>query len=219
MKDLPPSDRASVRRLPQRGAYDKETVYAILDEGLVCHVGLAVEGSPVVIPMAYARAGDRLLLHGFAGGRLIRAMQGGAEVAVAVTHLDALVLARSAFHHSMNYRSVVVFARARAIQGDEAKREALREFFEHVVPGRWDAIRKPSAHELAQTALVEIPLAEASAKIRSGPPVDEEADYALDVWAGLVPMETHAGRPVPDPRLETEIAPPALPERHRRGRK
>ena len=201
MTNNPPSDRTRVKRLPDRGAYDKETVYSILDEGLVCHVGIAVEDQPFVIPMAYARCGDRLVMHGSGGSRLVRALKAGAEVCVAVTHLDALVMARSAFHHSMNYRSVVVFGKAGLIKGDDAKLIALREFFEHVAPGRWDDVREPNKKELAQTAVIELPLDEASAKARTGPPVDDEEDYALDVWAGLIPFEVTAQAPVSDPKL------------------
>jgi nitroimidazol reductase NimA-like FMN-containing flavoprotein (pyridoxamine 5'-phosphate oxidase superfamily) len=202
MSNTPPTPRAEIKRLPERGAYDRETVYSILDEGLVCHVGICVDGQPFVIPMAYARAGDRLLLHGFGGSRLMRALKGGAEVCVAVTLLDALVLARSAFHHSMNFRSVMVFGTARLIEGDEAKSAAFREFFEFLIPGRWDDVRPPEKKELAQTALMEIPLDECSAKIRTGPPVDEDADYELSNWAGLIPYELVPGRPEADPKMK-----------------
>jgi nitroimidazol reductase NimA-like FMN-containing flavoprotein (pyridoxamine 5'-phosphate oxidase superfamily) len=205
MTHNPPSDRTRVKRLPERGAYDKNTLYSILDEGLVCHVGIAVANQPFVIPMAYARSGDRLIMHGSGGSRLVRALKAGADVCVAVTHLDALVMARSAFHHSMNYRSAVVFGMARLIEGDDAKLAALREFFEHIAPGRWDDVRKPNHKELAQTAMIEIPLDEASAKLRTGPPVDEEEDYELGVWAGLIPFASEPKPPVDDPKLGYEI--------------
>jgi nitroimidazol reductase NimA-like FMN-containing flavoprotein (pyridoxamine 5'-phosphate oxidase superfamily) len=208
MTNNAPSERTRVKRLPDRGAYDKETVYSILDEGLVCHVGIAVEDQPFVIPMAYARCGDRLVIHAFGGSRLVRALKSGVEVCVAVTHLDALVMARSAFHHSMNYRSVVVFGKAQLLDGDDAKLAALRDFFEHVAPGRWDDVREPNQKELAQTAVIELPLDEASAKIRTGPPVDDDEDYALDVWAGLIPLEVTAQAPVADPKLGYGIEPP-----------
>jgi nitroimidazol reductase NimA-like FMN-containing flavoprotein (pyridoxamine 5'-phosphate oxidase superfamily) len=208
MSSKPPTDRTRINRLPERGAYDKNTIYSILDEGLVCHVGIAVEGQPVVIPMAYARSGDSLLMHGSGGSRLLKALKKGADVCVVVTQLDALVLARSAFHHSMNYRSVVVFGTASVIEGDEAKTAAFREFFEHVLPGRWGDVRKPNSRELAQTALIALPLGEASAKIRTGPPADDDPDYDLPVWAGLIPLELRALPAVDDPRLATGIEKP-----------
>jgi len=201
MNAKPPTDRTRVKRLPERGAYDKDTVYSILDEGLVCHVAIEVEGQPFVIPMTYARSGDRLLLHGSGGSRLMRALKKGAEICVAVTHMDALVLARSAFHHSMNYRSVMVFGRPSVVEGDDAKMAAFREFFEHVLPGRWEEVRQPNATELAQTTLIELSLDEASAKIRTGPPADDDEDYELSVWAGLIPFETVPQTPVDDPKL------------------
>jgi nitroimidazol reductase NimA-like FMN-containing flavoprotein (pyridoxamine 5'-phosphate oxidase superfamily) len=219
MSETPPSERTRVKRLPERGAYDRETVYSILDEGLVCHVGIAVEGQPFVIPMAYARMGDTLLLHGSGGSRVMRALQAGAEVCVAVTHLDGLVLARSAFHHSMNYRSVVIFGKARAIDGDQAKLAAFRAFFEHVLPGRWEDVRPPDPKELAQTLLVELPLDEASAKIRTGPPADEADDYGLPVWAGVVPFEVSPQPPVADPALAEGIDTPDYLPAQSRNRK
>jgi nitroimidazol reductase NimA-like FMN-containing flavoprotein (pyridoxamine 5'-phosphate oxidase superfamily) len=208
MSQQPQSPRTRVKRLPERGAYDRETVNSILDEGLVCHVAIAAEGQPFVMPMTYARCGDRLVMHGSGGSRLMRALKGGAEVCVAVTHLDGLVLARSAFHHSMNYRSVVIFGRARAIEGDDAKTDAFGEFFERVVPGRWDDVRKPNARELGQTAVIELPLDEASAKIRTGPPADDVEDYELPTWAGLIPFELKSLPPVADPKLPDGVALP-----------
>jgi nitroimidazol reductase NimA-like FMN-containing flavoprotein (pyridoxamine 5'-phosphate oxidase superfamily) len=209
MKALPPSERTRIKRLPERGSYDRETVYSILDEGRVCHVGIAAGGRPVVIPMAYARLADRLILHGSGGSRLMKALIGGADVCVAVTLLDALVLARSAFHHSMNYRSVVVFGRTRPIRGEDEKLAAFRGFFEHVLPGRWEDVRKPSQKELAQTAL----------KVRTGPPVDDEEDYELPVWAGLLPFEFGPKAAVSDPRLKTGVDKPDYLEAISRGSK
>ena len=216
MSQTPPTDRTRVRRLPERGAYDQTTIYSILDEGLICHVGIVVDGRPVVIPMAYARAGDKLVIHGFGGSRLMNALKNGADVCVEVTHLDALVLARSAFHHSMNYRSVIVFGRATTIEGDDAKNAAFHEFFEHLMPGRWDDVRKPNAKELAQTAVIELSLAEASAKIRTGPPGDDDEDYGLPIWAGLLPLTVSAGPPEDDPKLGTGIDRPAYLDDHPR---
>ena len=214
MNATPPSDRTRVKRLPERGKYDKKTVHSILDEGLVCHVGIAVGDQPFVIPMTYARSGDKLIMHGSAGSRLLTALQKGADVCVAVTHLDALVLARSAFHHSMNYRSVVIFGKANVIQDEDQMASVFKEFFEHVLPGRWKDVRKPNARELAQTALIEIPLDEASAKIRTGPPSDDEADYELPVWAGLLPFALTTQPAVDDPRLQAGIEQPDYLEYH-----
>lgn len=218
MSSKPPTHRTRVKRLPERAAYDKKTVYSILDEGLVCHVGIAVADQPFVIPMTYARSGDKLLMHGSGGSRLMKALKRGAEVCVVVTHLDALVLARSAFHHSMNYRSVVVFGKASVIEDDEAKVAGFREFFEHVLPGRWSEVRELNAKELAQTALIELPLNEVSAKIRTGPPADEDEDYNFPVWAGLLPFELSAQPAEDDPKLAAGIDKPAYLERGNRKR-
>jgi uncharacterized protein len=215
MSDTPPSERAKINRLPERGAYDRETIYSILDEGMVCHVGFAIGGQPFVIPMTYARSGDKLLVHGFGGSRLMRAMKNGAELCVTVTHVDALVLARSAFHHSMNFRSVMAFGKARLIEDDGEKTAAFRKFFEHLVPGRWIDVRPPNVKELAQTALFEIPLDEVSAKIRTGPAVDEKADYELDTWAGLLPFELKSGSPQEDPNLKSGIRLPDYLDPHK----
>lgn len=218
MSATPPSDRARVKRLPERGDYDKETIYSILDEGLVCHVGIAVEDQPFVIPMNYARSGDKLIIHGSRGSRLMRALKAGAEVCVVVTHIDALVLARSAFHHSVNYRSVVIFGKAEVIEDDDTKISVFKTFFEHVLPGRWNDVRKPNDKELAQTALIEISLNEASAKIRTGPPADDEEDYDLPVWAGLVPFELNTRPAEDDPKLKAGIEKPDYLEPHSRKR-
>jgi nitroimidazol reductase NimA-like FMN-containing flavoprotein (pyridoxamine 5'-phosphate oxidase superfamily) len=194
MSQPPPSPRSQVRRLPDRGAYDRETIHAILDAGLVCHVGFVSEGHPFVIPMNYGRDGDRVLLHGSAASRLMRGMEAGWPVCLTVTLLDGLVLARSAFHHGMNFRSVVLFGRATPVADSAAKTAALRAISEHLVPGRWEKVRPPNARELAVTAVLE----EASAKIRTGPPKDDPEDLSLPVWAGVLPLETIPGVPLPD---------------------
>ena len=198
MRQPPPSQRAQVRRLPDRAAYDRETIHAILDEGLVCHVGFVSEGQPHVIPMSYGRDGDRLLLHGSSASRLVRGLEAGWPVCLTVTLLDGLVLARSAFHHSLNFRSVVMFGRATPVDDPAAKSAALRAISEHVIPGRWEEVRPPNARELAATAVLEVPIEEASAKIRTGPPRDDPEDLSLRVWAGVLPLETIPGEPVPD---------------------
>ncbi len=203
-----PTDRTAIKRLPKRAAYDRETVYAILDEGFVCHVGFAVDGSQYVIPTGYGRDGNVLYVHGSAASRMLRTLEQGVQVCVTVTLLDGLVLARSAFHHSMNYRSVVVFGIASVVQENEEKLKALRAFSDQVIPGRWDQVREPDQNELKATLVLKLPLTEASAKVRTGPPIDDEPDYALPVWAGVLPLHLQAGTPVPDPRLPEGIDPP-----------
>lgn len=208
MKHNPPSDRTKVKRLPKRGVYDRDNIYTILDEGLICHVGFVVDGQPYVIPTGYARDNDNLIIHGSTASRMLRAIQGGVEVCVTVTLTDAIVLARSAFHHSMNYRSVVVLGRAQIVDDDDAKMHAMYRLVEHIIPGRWDECRQPNDKEMGATTILEIPLAEASAKVRTGPPGDEDEDYALSHWAGLIPFAPEATAPVPDPMLTPGIATP-----------
>jgi uncharacterized protein len=199
--------RTQVKRLPKRGVYDKTQVHSILDEGFICHVGFIVDGQPFVIPTGYARAGDKLYLHGSAASRMLRTLDGGVDVCVTVTLLDALVLARSGFHHSMNYRSVVVLGQARLLTDRNEKLEALRAITDHIVPGRWNEVRPPTDQELKGTSVLALPLEEVSAKIRSGPPIDEEEDYSLPIWGGLVPLRTQVGVPIPDGRTPPGVAP------------
>ena len=208
MENIARTERTTLRRLPKRGSYERETVYRILDEGYVCHVGFSVEGRPFVIPTGYGRIDDRLYIHGSGASRMLRALEGGIDVCITVTLVDGLVLARSAFHHSMNYRSVVVFGKASVVQGPEEKMSALRAFTEHIMPGRWDDVRTPDEGELRATLVLLIALEEASAKVRTGPPVDDEADYELGVWAGEVPLRQVACPPVNDPRLPPGSEPP-----------
>ncbi len=203
-----PTPRTTVRRLPDRARYDRDTLHAILDEGLVAHVGFVDEGQPFVIPSSYARMGDRLVLHGSAASRMVRALAAGTPACATVTLLDGLVLARSGFNHSMNYRSVLVVGRAAEITEPGEKRLALDAIVEHVAPGRAASVRPPSEVELRATRVVWLPLDEASAKVRTGPPKDDEADLALDVWAGEVPLRLEPKEPVPDPRLGPGLAPP-----------
>ena len=208
MSDFIPTERTQVRRLPKRGVYERETVNRILDEGLVCHIGFVADGKPVVIPIGYGRKGDTLYVHGSPASRMLRALGKGADVCITVTLVDGLVLARSAFHHSMNYRSVVIFGKATLVEDPAAKREALRVFTEHVAPGRWQEVRQPSEKELQSTTVLAIPLNEVSAKVRTGPPIDDEKDYALPVWAGVLPLELTPMTPLPDHRLPKETAVP-----------
>jgi nitroimidazol reductase NimA-like FMN-containing flavoprotein (pyridoxamine 5'-phosphate oxidase superfamily) len=204
----PPSARTTVKRLPQRAAYDRATVYGILDEGLVCHVAFMVDGQPCVIPTLYVRLEDCLYLHGSAASRMLKVLQQGGPVCVAVTLIDGLVLARSAFHHSMNYRSVVLYGTPSAVEDPIRKTEVLRGLSEHVIRGRWQDVRGPSEQELRATLVITIPIEEASAKVRTGHPLDDDEDYELPVWAGVIPLHLTAGTPVADPRLRTGTEPP-----------
>ena len=208
MEQLTPTERTRVRRLPKRASYDRDAVYKILDEGLICHVGFTAEGKPVVIPTGYGRAGDRLYIHGSAASRMLRALEQGIDVCVTVTLIDGLVLARSAFHHSMNYRSVVLFGRASLVEDRDEKIEALRALSDHIIPERWRDVRPPTEAELKATTVLHLPIAEASAKVRTGPPIDDEEDYQMGVWAGVLPLRLVAGAPTADPRLPPGIEPP-----------
>jgi len=210
--------RTTVRRLPKRGHYDRPTIDAILDEGLICHVGFVVDGQPYVIPTLYARRQDRIYVHGSAVSRMLRTLAGGVPVCLTVTLVDGLVLARSAFNHSMNYRSVVVLGTAAPVEGEE-KVAALEAIAEHAAPGRWAETRAPNAAELKQTLVLSLPLGEASAKVRTGPPIDEDEDYALPHWAGVLPLALAAGSPVPDPRLPAGIPVPPSVRGWRRPRR
>ncbi len=195
--------------MPERGDHDIGTINSILDEALICHVGFVTEdGYPVVIPTIHARNGNTLYLHGSPASRMLRSLKGGAEVCVTVTIVDGLVLARSVFHHSMNYRSVVVFGRPREVNDQEEKLRALEAVTEHVAHGRWTDARRPNESELKGTTVLAVDLDEASAKMRSGPPGDDDEDYELPVWAGIVPVATTYGAPVDDPRLRRGIEPP-----------
>ncbi len=219
MTDFPILPKNKIKRKPDRGHYDKETIYQILDEGLICHVGLIQDNSPLVIPMNYARQGDTILLHGAPGSRLLQAIKNGAEACVTVTLVDDLVLARSVLHHSMNYRSVVFFGRGTLVEEYNQKKEAFKTIVDHIIPGRWDDARQPSDKEIKQTYVVAIPINEASAKIRGGPVVDEEEDYALPVWAGLLPLGLNPAEPVSDERLDKNIQLPAYIKNYTRGNK
>jgi uncharacterized protein len=209
-------ERSRVRRLPERGSRERALVHAILDEGLICHVAFAGDGGPVVIPTLYARDGERLYLHGSPASRMLRTLGRGVPVSLAVTLVDGLVLARSAFHHSMNYRSAVVFGTAREVQDLEEKRRALRSIVEHVVPGRSPDTRPPSDFEERYTRVLAVEIEEASAKVRSGGPKDDEADLALPHWAGVIPLRLAPGAPEPAPGLAPGVAAPGYAERYRR---
>jgi hypothetical protein len=209
--------RTTVRRLPQRGVYDRAAVHEILDAGMICHVAFVVDGQPFVIPTIYVRIDERVCVHGSRASRMLRALASGVEACITVTLVDGLVLARSAFHHSMNYRSVVVLGTGAAVEEPTEKLEVLRALSEHVIPGRWQEVRQPNESELMQTAVIAVPIREASAKIRTGPPKDDEEDYALPVWAGLLPLRQVASEPIPDPRLPEDIKVPAYVASYARG--
>jgi uncharacterized protein len=209
MNQFIPTKRTKVQRLPDRGKYDRETVCSILDEGFVCHVGFVVDGQPFVIPTNYARVDETLYLHGSSASRMLRTISDGVQVCVTVTLVDGLVLARSAFHHSVNYRSVVMLGQAVPVESAAEKMSALEAFTNHVVPGRWKDIRQPTESELKATAVLALPLEEVSAKVRVGPPKDDEADYALPIWAGVLPLQVTPGMPISDPRLIAGLEPPA----------
>lgn len=204
-----PDPRTTVTRKPDRARYDRATIDAILDEALICHVGIARADGPVVIPTIHARDGDALYVHGSPVAGWLRLARDGAPVCVTATIVDALVLARSIFNHSLNYRSVVVLGPAREVTDRDEKVRASRALSDHVLRGRWDEARQPTPKELAATMILRVALDEASAKIRTGPPVDDEADHALPIWAGEVPLRTTLGEPVADPALRAGIEPPA----------
>ena len=210
------SERTTVKRLPKRGVYDRSTVYAILDEGLVCHVGFVFDGQPFVIPTGYCRVGDVLYIHGSAASRMLKTLSAGVPVCVSVTLLDGLVLARSAFHHSMNYRSAVVLGNARLVTDAAEKAAALTAIVEHIVPGRSAEARAPNASELGATSVLALPIEEASAKVRVGPPLDDAEDMALSVWAGVLPLRLVPQAPVVDPTLAGGIAVPGYVAGYRR---
>lgn len=210
------TERNTVRRVPERGQYDRKTIYDIVDEALICHVAFGQEDQPYVIPTIHARLDDQLLLHGATTSRLIRHAAAGHPLSVAITHLDGLVLARSVFHHSMNYRSVVLFGQGRLVADEAEKLAGLKVLSEHVMPGRWDDVRGPNVKEMKATSLVAMTIDSASAKVRTGPPGDDEEDYDLPVWAGVLPIRQQFLAPVSDPRLAAGVTPPAYLRDYRR---
>ncbi|MGB9243729.1 MAG: pyridoxamine 5'-phosphate oxidase family protein [Candidatus Acidiferrales bacterium] len=216
MNEFKPTERTKVRRLPDRGKYDSESVYGILDEAFICHVGFVVDGQPYVIPTGFARVNDTLYIHGSAASRMLRTLADGVQVCVTVTLVDGIVMARSGFHSSMNYRSVVILGRATPVEGRDGKLAALAAFSEQVMPGRWKNLRETTDAELKGTLVLRLPLEEVSAKVRTGPPKDDEADYALPLWAGVVPLKLTAGNPIHDPRLPKGIAPPDYARNYKR---
>jgi uncharacterized protein len=213
----PASDRVRLRRKRERGSYDRRVIDAILDEALIAHLGIVDEqGQPFVIPTLHARSGDVVYCHGSSASRTLRALTAGARACLTVSLIDGLVLARSAMHHSANYRSAMLIGTATSVEDPDEKRAALQAIVEHIVPGRWPEVRAPTDSELKATSVLAIPIDEASAKVRTGPPLDDEEDYALPVWAGVIPLATEACAPEPDPRLAPGITPPAHVSGYRR---
>ncbi len=199
------TNRSTVKRVPKRGHYDSKTIHTILDQNHICHVGIVHQGAPVVIPTLYGRSGDQLFVHGASVSRLMTELEGEIELSISVAKTKGLVLARSAFHHSLNYESVVLFGKGNLISNTEEKLHALKSVSDHLIPGRWEEVRQPSAKELKATKVIAIPLKEATAKIRTGGPVDDKADYELDIWAGELPVEEKYGSPIADEKLAPEF--------------
>lgn len=210
------TDKTKIRRLPKRGNYDRDVINGILDEAFICHVGFVVDGQPYVIPTGFARIDDVLYIHGSAASRMLRAVAEGVDACVTVTLIDGLVLARSAFHHSMNYRSVVILGKAQIVDDPLEKDKALEAFTEHIIPGRWADVRWPTELELKATTVLKMPIEEASAKIRTGGPIDDEEDYDIDVWAGVVPVSLTPDEAVPDERIKPDIQLPGYIAEYKR---
>ena len=208
MNDIIQTERTRLRRLPKRGAFDRDTVYSILDEAFICHIGFTVDEQPYVIPTSFGRIDDVLYIHGSSASRMLRTLSKEINMCFTATLIDALVLARSAFHHSINYRSVVVLGNATLVTDDDEKNNALEAITNHIVPGRWDDVRWPNELELKATSVLKLPIEEASAKVRTGPPIDDEEDYAMNIWAGILPVELKTCDPIDDDRLDNGAVPP-----------
>ena len=215
MKAFTPTERTQIRRHAERGVYDREQIYSILDEGYICHLGFTVDGQTYVIPTAYGRSGNQIYIHGSAASRALCSLGEGIDVCATVTLVDGFVLARSAFRHSINYRSVVILGKARLVTNPTEKLEALRCFTNHLVPNRWEEVRSPNQTEMLKTSVLSLALEEVSAKVRSGPPLDLEEDYSIPVWAGVVPVSPSLGEPIPDGHVLPGIA---VVDRHRLDR-
>ena len=216
---LSQTPRSRVKRLHERGRYDFDTAAAILDSGFLCHVGYVIDGKPYVTPTSYWREGDHVYWHGSSASRMLRTVAGGVDCCLTVSHIDGLVLARSAFHHSINYRSVVIFGKASAVSDPDEKMTALHALTDHIVPGRWRDVRTPNESEMRATMVLKLPLVEVSAKVRTGPPIDDEEDYGLSVWAGVVPLKLTPGDPIDDDRLPRGVGPPEYATKYSRPRK
>jgi uncharacterized protein len=213
---IEPTEKTLLKRLPKRGNFDRDVINEILDEAFICHVGFVANGKPYVIPTAYGRVGDEMYIHGSSASRMMKSLADGIDLCVTVTLIDGLVLARSAFNHSINYRSIVIMGNAEMVVGDDEKMKALEAFTEHLIPGRWKDVRQPTEQELKATSVLRLPINEASAKIRTGDPLDNEEDYSLRVWAGVLPLALKAGEPIPDARLDPDIEPQHYVQRYKR---
>ncbi len=218
MAGFPKTDKNRIKRLPKRGHYDRETIYQILDEALICHVGFVENNQPYIIPINFARVGDAIVLHGAKASRLLKHIEAGNPVCIEVTLVDGLVLARSVFHHSVNYRSVVLFGTGQSIEGEQEKMAALEAITEHLIPGRWREARLPNRKEMNATSVVSIKIDQASAKVRSGPPGDDEADYALPVWAGVLPIQEMPLTPIRDELMTQDISAPKYIAKYSRNK-
>lgn len=216
MEQFNPTAKTTLKRLPKRGVFDRAVVNQILDEAFICHVGFVVDGQPFVIPTGYGRIENKLYIHGSAASRMLRSIAEGIEVCVTVTLLDGLVLARTAFHHSFNYRSVMIFGRAVLVEDAQEKMAALKAFTEQVIPGRWEDVRRPHDQEMKATSVLVLPLEEVSAKVRTGPPLDDEEDMDWPVWAGVIPLQLRALPPLDAPDLRGEAKPPAYASNYSR---
>lgn len=216
-QNLQVTKRSKIRRLPKRGSQERKLIYNILDEALVAHVGFIADNQPFVIPMAYGREGDRLYIHGSSVSRLIKTLEQGVDICFTVTLLDGLVIARSLFHHSMNYRSVILFGKAKLVESEMEKMTALRAFCEQMIPGRWEDARIPNSQELKATTVLSLPIEEGSAKFRTGHPSDDVEDYTLPVWAGQLPLKLTPGVPIPDTKLASNIPLPKNLAHYHRG--
>lgn len=219
MSTFQPTERTTLKRLRIRGEYDRDAIFKILDEAFICHVGFIVDGRPVVIPTSYGRIDDDLYIHGSAASRMLRSLEQGIDVCVTVTIMDGLVLARAAFHHSINYRSVVIFGKANVVNDASEKLSALHSLTEHIVPQRWPDVRPPDESELRATLVLKLPITEVSAKVRTGPPIDDEEDYKLPIWAGVLPLKIVAGAPLADDRVPIEIETPEYASEYSRNGK
>jgi hypothetical protein len=208
MNVITPSSRVRVRRLPKRGHYDRATLHGVLDAGFICHVGYVIDGQPYVTPTAYWRDGDQVYWHGSSASRMLRAQSAGIPVCVTVTHLDGLVVARSGFHHSINYRSAMLFGKAEKVEDKAEKEAAMAAFVDRVYPGRWQTLRPVNNQEMKATTILRMAIDEASAKIRTGPPVDDDEDYSLPIWAGVIDLHTMVGKISSDPRLKAGVPVP-----------
>jgi len=208
MSNFTPTERTKVRRKPDRGSYDRELIYSILDEAFVCNIAFVADGVPMVVPTNYVRVGDKLFLHGSTASRLMKTLASGAPICLSVTLLDGIVLAPTATGHSVNYRSVVVMGKAEVVEGEPAKLAAMRDFVEYVIRGRWGTVRPPSEQELKGTMVVSVPLVEASAKVRTGFAIDDEKDYGGNAYTGVIPLKWVASAPIPDPRRKSEVVAP-----------